>query len=135
MAGTVRKRTWTTRKGETKAAWQAVYFDQNRKRHARQFTTRPAADTWLTRTNGDVAAGIHTPDANSITVKEAAQLWLTRRESKRLERGSLRTYHGYVTHIVPLIGHRSCRGSPPRWSRPSPTCWATRELAPAPARC
>jgi integrase len=105
MAGSIRKRTWTTRKGESKAAWQAAYFDQHSKRHARQFTTRRAADAWLTRTKGDVAAGIHTPDANSITVKEAAELWLTRRESKLLERGSLRTYRGYVTHILPRLGH------------------------------
>jgi integrase len=104
MAGTVRKRTWTTRQGETNTAWVADYFDQHRKRHTRQFSTKRGADAWLTRTKVDVASGIHTPDADSITVKEAAELWLSRRETQLLERGTLRVYHGYAAHILPRLG-------------------------------
>ena len=37
-------------------------------------------------------------------VAEAAELWLSRRKTRLLERGSLRTYSGYVTHITPLFG-------------------------------
>ena len=44
------------------------------------------------------------PDAESVTVAEAAELWLSRRQTRLLERGSLRTYGGYVTHILPLLG-------------------------------
>jgi len=36
---TVRKRTWTTAKGETRSAWVADYFDQSRKRHEKAFPT------------------------------------------------------------------------------------------------
>jgi integrase len=104
MAGTVRKRTWVTRKGETKTAWLADYFDQHRKRHKRQFATKKAASDWLDTVRYEVKTGIHAPDAESITVAEAAELWLSGREAQRLERGTLRTYRGYVDHIVPLIG-------------------------------
>ena len=105
MAGSLRKRTWTTRKGEIKAAWQAAYFDQHGKRHARQFMTRRDADTWLTRTKGDVAAGIHTPDSNTATVAEAAELWLKHVEANGIERGSLRAYEQLARlGVVPLLG-------------------------------
>src|SRR5262245_33453404 len=104
MAGTIRKRTWVTRKGEEKTAWQADYFDQNRKRHKRQFTTKRAATDWLANTQVEVKAGVHTPDADSVTVAYACDIWLSGRDGQRLERGSLRTYRGYVEHIVPLIG-------------------------------
>ena len=85
MAGSVRKRTWTTRQGEIKTAWLADYFDQHRKRHKRQFTTKRAATDWLAHAQVEVKAGIHTPDADSITVAEAADLWLTGREAQRFE--------------------------------------------------
>jgi hypothetical protein len=39
MAGKVRKRIWTTRKGEEKTAWVADYFDQHRHRYKKQFAT------------------------------------------------------------------------------------------------
>lgn len=104
MAGTIRKRTWTTRKGEEKTAWVADYFDQHRKRHKRQFATKRAASEWLDKAKQEVKGGTHTPDSDSITVAEAAELWLTRRQAQRLERGSRRTYEGYIAHIAPRLG-------------------------------
>jgi integrase len=47
-----------------------------------------------------VARGVH-----SITVAEAAQLWLEKGELEQLERSTLRQYRNHVKlHIVPLIG-------------------------------
>jgi integrase len=105
MAGTIRKRTWTTRKGEEKTAWLADYFDQNRNRHTKQFTTKRAADAWLLKARGEVRDGVHTPDSAQITVDEAAALWLQRAAAERLERGSQRTYDQLVRlAISPLLG-------------------------------
>jgi len=104
MAGTVHKRSWVTRKGEEKTAWVADYFDQHGKRHRKHFATKRAGDAWLTQAKTEVKDGLHTPDAESVTVAEAAELWLTRRKTRLLERGSLRTYGGYVDHILPLLG-------------------------------
>jgi hypothetical protein len=105
MAGTIRKRTWVTRKGEAKSAWLADYFDQKRKRHTKQFPTKKAADGWLLRARGEVRDGTHTPDAESLTIAQAAMLWLERGEREQLEHGTLLGYRRCVRlHVNPLIG-------------------------------
>jgi hypothetical protein len=74
MAGTIRKRTWVTRRGETKTAWLADYFDQNRHRHTKQFATKRAADAWLLQTRGEVRDGVHTPDSDHADIL-VEELW------------------------------------------------------------
>ena len=105
MAGTIRKRSWTTDKGEPRTAWLADYFDQHGERHRKQFATKRAADSWLLQTRGEVRDGIHTPDSSQITVKEAGALWLQRAVAEHLERGSQRTYEQMVRLAIdPLLG-------------------------------
>ena len=100
----IRKRTWN--KGdETRTAWVADYFDQGGKRHLKTFATRKAADDWLVKARDEVARGVHTAENASITVGEAADLWLQRCELERLERSTLRQYRTHVDlHIRPRIG-------------------------------
>jgi integrase len=105
MAGTVRKRQWTTRQGEVKTAWVVDYFDQHGERHLKTFATKRVAESWLTDTRTEVKAGVHTPDAGSITVKQAAERWLRQCEIDGLEAGFLRTYGQYARlFIVPHLG-------------------------------
>jgi integrase len=100
----IRKRTWKSGT-EEKTAWIADYFDQGGKRHIKTFTTKKAADAWLVTTRGEVQRGVHTPENASITVAEAAELWLQTGELEKLERSTLRQYHNHVVlHINPLIG-------------------------------
>ena len=100
----IRKRTWKSG-GEDKTAWVADYFDQAGKRHLKTFATKKAADAWIVTTRGEVQRGVHTPENASITVAEAAQLWLDKGELERLERSTLRQYRNHVDlHINPLIG-------------------------------
>jgi integrase len=107
MAGTVRKRTWTTRKGDVKTAWMVDYYDQNGERHRETFPTQKTAKDRLTDVSAEIKGGVHIPDSRSITVGEAAQLWLKRRKLERVERGSLRTYEQYVRlYITPMIGKK-----------------------------
>jgi integrase len=102
---TVRKRVRTTASGEQKAVWVADYFDQHKRRHIKTFATKKAAQAWLVETQGEVARGIHTPDRQSITLAEAAGLWLQRGRTEGLERGTLRGYETLMRlHIVPTIG-------------------------------
>ena len=106
MAGTIRKRTWTTRKGEIKTAWVADYFDQRRNRHKKQFPTKKAADAWLLRARGEVRDGIHTPDAQSLTIAAAAEAWLEGRRRDGADHGTMLGYRRIVRlHLVPLIGN------------------------------
>src|SRR5712672_3747304 len=100
----IRKRTWKSG-GEEKTAWIADYFDQDGKRHIKTFSTKKTADAWLVTTRGEVSRGVHTPENASITVAEAAELWIGRAELERLERSTLKQYRAHVMlHINPLIG-------------------------------
>jgi len=59
----------------------------------------------LLRVGGEVRDGTHTPERNSLTVAEAAEIWLQRGENERLERATMRSYVLYArAHIVPLLG-------------------------------
>src|SRR5205823_4904625 len=63
------------------------------------------AEAWLVTARGEVARGVHTPENASITVAEAAELWLQTGELEKLERSTLRQYRNHVVlHINPLIG-------------------------------
>jgi integrase len=100
----IRKRTWKTGV-EEKTAWIADYFDQAGKRHIKTFRTKKEADAQLVRIRGEVAQGVHTPENASITVAEAAELWIKTGELENLERSTLREYRNHAKlHINPLIG-------------------------------
>ncbi len=92
---TVRKRTWTNSEGE-QTAWIADYLDQHKKRHVKTFKTKREATAWLTTAAGEVARGVHTPESASITVVEAAELWLEKGALEKLERSTLRQYRNHV---------------------------------------
>jgi hypothetical protein len=54
---------------------------------------------------GDLRAGIHVPDSQSVTIAEAGKLWLTACEAAGLERSTDDYYRQHLDrHIVPLIG-------------------------------
>jgi integrase len=85
--------------------WQVDYRDGAGKRRHRQFTTRREADAFLVKARAEVATGTHTPDTASITVREAADLWLARGERDGLERTTLFGYRQHAElHIVPFLG-------------------------------
>jgi integrase len=102
---TVRKRTWKTG-AETKTAWIADYFDQEGKRHIKTCKTKKEADAFLVQARHEVARGVHTPENASITVAEAATLWIEKGQLEKLERSTLRQYANHVKlHINPQIGN------------------------------
>ncbi|MGH7038375.1 MAG: tyrosine-type recombinase/integrase [Stellaceae bacterium] len=102
----IRKRTWKSG-GEIKTAWIADYFDQSNKRHIKTFERKKDADAWLVTAQGEVQRGVHTPENASITVAEAAKLWLEKGELEKLERSTVRQYRNHVRlHIEPLIGRQ-----------------------------
>jgi integrase len=110
----VRKRTWTTAKGEQKEAW-IVDYAVNGKRHMRTFGKKREADRFATNTKVEVANGVHTPDRESVTVAEAGKLWIATAEKNGLEQGTIVNYRQHVRHhIEPYLGtHRLSRLSAP----------------------
>jgi integrase len=101
----IRKRSWTTARGERRESWQVDFVDQHGKRRHKQFSKKRDADAELVKLRGLVAVGTYAPESTSITVAEAAQLWLERCAQDRLEEATMVGYRSHVTyHIAPLLG-------------------------------
>jgi integrase len=101
----VRKRTWTTRRGEQKEAWIVDYTDQDGDRHIETFPRKKDADAHHDTVKVDVRKGVHTAPSKSITVAEAAERWIRRVEADGRERTTVRQYRQHVNlHIMPRIG-------------------------------
>ena len=101
----VRKREWTTNKGEVREAWIVDYADQDGDRHIRTFAKQKDARAYHDQVNVDVRQGVHTAPSKSRTVAEAADAWIKSAEADGLERSTLRQYRQHVNlHIVPRLG-------------------------------
>jgi integrase len=101
----VRKRTWTTPRGEQREAWVVDYSDQKGTRRLKTFARKRDADAYRAKAAIDIRAGIHIADSSSVTVSEAGQLWLQSREAAGVERTTYTGYREHLElHIMPLIG-------------------------------
>jgi integrase len=101
----VRKRSWTTPRGEVREAWVIDYTDQNGERHLETFKLKREAEARHADVAVDVRAGTHTANSRSVTVTEAGKLWLKGREADGVERATLQSYRQHLNlHITPLIG-------------------------------
>jgi integrase len=100
----IRKRMWKTAKGETKEAWVVDYFDQAGKRRLKTFKRKKEADAYEAKAKVEIRDGLHTPDSESVTIDQAAGLWLE--SCSGLERATVTAYQQHVKlHIVPLLGN------------------------------
>jgi integrase len=101
----VRKRTWTTRLGESKEAWVVDYSDGEGQRHIRTFQRKKDADAHLLTVGGEIRDGTHIAPSKSETVAHAAHRWLKGVEAEGREATTSRQYEQHVRlHIVPRIG-------------------------------
>ncbi|NTF80878.1 site-specific integrase [Rhizobium rhizogenes] len=101
----VRKRTWTTPKGEVKSAWVADYTDIGGKRHLKTFRLKKEADAFASKADVEVREGTHVADRETVTVEAASRLWITSAKSAGLERSSIEDYERTLRlHIFPFIG-------------------------------
>lgn len=102
---TIRKRRWTAADGQTKTAWQVDYKDQHGNRRSKQFLRKKDADVWAVTAASEVQRGIHTPDSLSISVEQAADLWLESVRANDREPTTVAAYEQHVRlHIVPKCG-------------------------------
>ena len=102
---TIKRRAWRTSKGERKEAWRVRYVDQYGETRTRQFDKRRDADAFRIKAESEVANGTHTADSASITIAEAADLWVKTAEQKGRERSTTKQYREWVElHIKLLIG-------------------------------
>jgi integrase len=111
----VRKRVWTTRKGEQKECWIVDYTDQGGDRHIRTFDRKKDADDYHATVRIDVGSGKHTAPSKSITVAEAAEAWIKRAEADDRERGTLKQYREHINiHILPRLGRAKLANLTPK---------------------
>jgi integrase len=101
----VKKRTWTTSKGEPRQAWQVDFADSNGERQRRQFETKREADDFRVEIEGQLRAGTFRIDARKITVKEISINYLdyAKGRMERKERFTKRHYkniEGYVWNYI-----------------------------------
>jgi integrase len=102
---TVTKRAWTDGNGRKKEAWRISYTDASGKRRFVQRKSKKEADAYALTVQSEIVRGVHTPDADSLTVSAAADLWLANAEQTGCERGTVKSYRELARcHIVPLIG-------------------------------
>ena len=101
----VRKRVWTTRKGETKEAWIVDYTDGADSRRIRTFPRKKEADAYAAKVRVEVGAGTHVAFNGDVTVADAAENWLKRVEAEGRERSTIDQYRQHTRlHILPRIG-------------------------------
>ena len=73
---TVSKRTWIDASGRRKEAWRVSYTDPSGKRRHVQRRTKRDADAYALTVEMEKRLGVHVPDADSLTIKDAAEIWL-----------------------------------------------------------
>src|SRR5215475_11397333 len=62
----VRKRSWTTDRGEKRESWVVDYRDQHGDRHLKTFKRKRDADAHHAKVAIDVGAGTHTADSAAL---------------------------------------------------------------------
>jgi hypothetical protein len=99
----VRKRIWKTAAGDERHAWLRDYTGQSGKRHVKTFARKKDADAFIAKAKVEVREGVHTADSDSVTIANAADLWLTTGAARGLERSTL-------DWLPPQEGHRRPSG-------------------------
>lgn len=101
----IRKREWTTPKGEQKSAWVCDYVDVQGKRRLKTFAKKKDADQFAATAKVEVREGVHVADSASATVRQAAKMWLASGSASKLERSTIDQRKRHLKfHIEPFIG-------------------------------
>lgn len=101
----VRKRTWTTAKGEQRESWIITYADRNGQRCQETFSQKKVADARYVEVKSGLRAGTHVAPSKSVTVAEAGESWLRAAAANELERSTIKTYREQLNyHIIPFVG-------------------------------
>lgn len=102
---TIRKRTWTTAKGETRTAWAVDYPDVGGTWQRQQFASKREADDFRIKIEGEVRAGTFRPEAGKIAINALCEMFLEECEGRlerreRMTRRSLEWYEGQVYNYI-----------------------------------
>jgi integrase len=106
----VRRRTWKTASGETKAAWVVDYTDSRGGRQRKHFLSKKAADAFRIQIEGQMQAGTYRSSADKVTVKEVCERFLEHcvgrnQRDERMTRKMLVVYKGHVSNHILHADH------------------------------
>jgi len=101
---TVTKRSWINKRtGKPTTRYVLGYADRTGKWRRKQYKTAARAHAERIRVEGEVAAGVHVADADSITVAKAVDAWLADYQALvdagKRERSTLDAYAPITAHI------------------------------------
>lgn len=101
----VRKRSWTTAKGEKKTAWVIDWLDSRGERQRKHFCSKKDADRERINIEGQLAGGTYRPDAGRYTVKDVCALYMEHcegrmRRNERMTRQTCTVYRGHVNNHI-----------------------------------
>jgi integrase len=100
----VRKREWTTRRGEKREAW-IVEYSVNGARHIETFARKKDADSRRDEVGVNVRKGTHIAPHKTPTVRQAGENWLTACKTEGLQEATIAGYEQHLRlHIVPRLG-------------------------------
>lgn len=89
---------------EPKTAW-IVDYSQDGDQHIKTFATKKEADKYAGKVSVEIDQGKHIAPSKSITVDQAADIWIKRVEADNRERSTLRQYRQHRDlHISPRLG-------------------------------
>jgi integrase len=94
----IRKRSWTTSKGEKRTGWTVDFLDAQGMRQRRQFDTRREADDFRVSAEGQLRTGTFRPEAAKFSVQNVADLFLADCE-RRMQRKERMTRTNYVWYV------------------------------------
>ncbi|HEY1745797.1 MAG TPA: tyrosine-type recombinase/integrase [Xanthobacteraceae bacterium] len=114
----IRKRTWKKADGTVSTGWMVDIADANGNRERRQFDSRKEADAYRIAAEGQIRAGTFRGDASKLTVKNAADSYLSHCEGRR-DRGERMTRRNYDT-MDGHIGNYICRDPERHDGKPRP---------------
>jgi integrase len=77
-------------------AWVCSYTDANGTRRLRTFGRKSEAKDFEAVAATEFKKGVHTPESQSVTASEAAELWLDDCAARGLERSTLAQYEQHV---------------------------------------
>jgi len=101
----IRKRTWISVTGEVKTAWIVDWFNKRGERKRQQFRNKKMADQFRVRVEGQLWDGTYRPDADKLTVRDAAIAFIEYCEGRnirdeRMTRKMLAVYRGHVNNYI-----------------------------------
>jgi hypothetical protein len=101
----VRRRTWKTASGETKAAWVVDYADSRGDRQRKHYLSKKAADAFRIQVESQMQAGTYRSSADKVTLREVCESFLEHcagryERDERMTRKMLAVYKGHVSNHI-----------------------------------